>query len=77
MQAWLFLSDFWTVDRVKSYMSQVPIVRHASVHLRSIESRTRFFLGPSNSARSILGGDAAIFTVRIILRALLHLEYVA
>jgi alpha-N-acetylglucosaminidase len=27
MQAWLFLSDFWTPDRVKSYLSKVPIVR--------------------------------------------------
>ncbi|CAF2721028.1 unnamed protein product [Rotaria sp. Silwood2] len=25
MQAWLFLSGFWTVDRVKSYLSKVPI----------------------------------------------------
>ncbi|CAF1099936.1 unnamed protein product [Adineta steineri] len=24
MQAWLFLSDFWTPDRVKSYLSKVP-----------------------------------------------------
>ncbi|CAM4853056.1 unnamed protein product [Rotaria socialis] len=24
MQAWLFLSDFWTTDRVKSYLSKVP-----------------------------------------------------
>ncbi len=26
MQAWLFLSGFWTPDRVKSYLSKVPIV---------------------------------------------------
>ncbi|CAF4345414.1 unnamed protein product, partial [Rotaria sordida] len=25
MQAWLFLSNFWTADRVKSYLSKVPI----------------------------------------------------
>ena len=27
MQAWLFLEGFWTPDRVKSYLSKVPIVR--------------------------------------------------
>ncbi len=26
MQAWLFLSGFWTTDRAKSYLSKVPIV---------------------------------------------------
>ena len=26
MQAWLFLSDFWTTDRVRSYLSKVPVV---------------------------------------------------
>ena len=26
MQAWLFLSGFWTPDRAKSYLSKVPIV---------------------------------------------------
>jgi hypothetical protein len=26
MQAWLFLEDFWTPDRVKSYLSKIPIV---------------------------------------------------
>ena len=41
MQAWLFLSDFWTADRVKSYLSKVPIVRHVPVRLRSIETGTR------------------------------------
>ncbi|CAF1422691.1 unnamed protein product, partial [Rotaria sordida] len=27
MQAWLFLSSFWTLDRVRSYLSKVPIGR--------------------------------------------------
>jgi hypothetical protein len=26
MLAWLFLEDFWTTDRVKSYLSKVPPV---------------------------------------------------
>jgi hypothetical protein len=29
MQAWLFLSGFWTPDRVRSYLSKVPQVQEA------------------------------------------------
>ncbi|CAF4862877.1 unnamed protein product, partial [Rotaria socialis] len=32
MQAWLFLSDFWTTDRVKSYLSKVPPVKIKSIN---------------------------------------------
>ena len=45
MQAWLFLSDFWTADRVKSYLSKVPIVRHRPVRHRSIETAPLTFQG--------------------------------
>ena len=37
MLAWLFLEDFWTADRVKSYLSKVPPVNPIRPKRISIE----------------------------------------